>query len=169
MSTALSLFELAAQYRELKDLMETDELPPDVIRDTLEAVGGDLEAKAVNVAKVVLSLEAHAEAIQQAGKAMTERARRVQGRADSIRAYLLYQMNATETTKVTCPEFSMAVRSNPPAVVIRDDAEIPAEFMVVPEAPPPRVDKKALLAALKAGRQVDGCWIEQGQRLDIRL
>jgi hypothetical protein len=167
--SALALYELAAQYRQLQDLADTDDLPAEVIRDTLEGLTGELEAKSINVAKFVLSLEAHADAISDAAKQMTDRAQRVRNRAESIRAYLLFQMQATGTTKITCPEFTMAVRSNPPAVGLRDDVELPAEYMAKPpEPPPPRPDKRAILDALKSGKQIDGAWIEQGQRLEIR-
>jgi hypothetical protein len=167
--SALALYELAAQYRQLQDLADTDDLPAEVIRDTLEGLTGEIEAKSINVAKFVLSLEAHADAISDAAKQMTDRAQRVRNRAESIRAYLLFQMQATGTTKITCPEFTMAVRSNPPAVGLRDDVELPAEYMAKPpEPPPPRPDKRAILDALKSGKQIDGAWIEQGQRLEIR-
>lgn len=167
--SALALYELAAQYRQLQDLADSDDLPAEVIRDTLEGLTGEVEAKSINVAKFILSLEAHADAISDAAKHMADRAQRVRNRAESIRAYLLFQMQATGTTKITCPEFTMAVRSNPPAVGLRDDVELPPEFMAAPpDPPPPRPDKRAILAALKAGRHIDGAWIEQGQRLEIR-
>lgn len=166
--SALALYELATQYRQLQELADTDDLPPEVIRDTLEGLTGEIEVKSINVAKFILSLEAHADAISDAAKQMAARAQRVRARADSIRAYLLFQMQATGTTKVTCPEFTLAVRSNPPAVCLRDDVELPPEFMVTPEPPPPRPDKRAILEALKAGKHVEGAWIEQGQRLEIR-
>lgn len=167
--SALTLFELAAQYRQLQDLAAADDLPVEVIRDTLEGLTGEIEAKSTNIAKVVLSLEAAADAMSDASKQMAARAQRVRNRAESIRAYLLYQMQATQTTKISCPEFTIAVRSNPPAVGLREDVELPEEFMARPEPPPARPNKKALLAALKAGRNIDGAWIEQGQRLEISV
>lgn len=166
--TTLALFELAAQYRQLQELADSDDLPAEVVRDTLEGLTGDIELKSINVAKFILSLEAHADAISDAAKQMADRAQRVRNRAESIRAYLLFQMQATGTTKITCPEFTMSVRSNPPAVGLRDDVDLPPEFMATADPPPPRPDRKAILAALKAGRHVDGAWLEQGQRLEIR-
>lgn len=165
---AMALYELSNQFLRLQDLADTDDLPPEVIRDTLEALTGEIELKSINVAKFILSLEAHADAISDAAKQMAARAQRVRNRADSIRAYLLFQMQATGTTKVTCPEFTLAVRSNPPAVGLREDIELPPEFMVTPDPPPPHPDKRKIAEALKAGRQIDGAWLEQGQRLEIK-
>lgn len=169
MSQTLALYELAAQFRQLQELADSDDLPAEVVRDTLEGLTGDIELKSINVAKFILSLEAHAAAISDAAKQMTDRAQRVRNRAESIRAYLLFQMQATGTNKVTCPEFTLTVRTNPPAVGLRDDVKLPPEYMAErPPPPPPKPDKKAILAALKAGKEIDGAWIEQGQRLEIK-
>lgn len=166
--SALTLYQIAGQFRELETLTVSDDLPPDVIRDTLEGLTGDLELKATNVAYFTRNLEATADMIDEAAKAMQERAKRLRKRGESVRQYLLYNMQVAGIRKIEAPEFTLAIRTNPPAVVIREDAEIPAEYMVQPEPPPPRPDKKRIGAALKAGVQIDGCWLEQGERLEIK-
>ena len=164
-----ALYELTQQHRELERLADTtDELPPEVIRDTIEALAGEIEAKAISVAAVVRNLEVHADLIRDAAKQLSERAARADKRAESIKAYLLFHLQATGITKVTAPEFTVTVRNNPESVRIADDAELPAEFLVQPPAPPARPDKTAIKAALKTGRDVPGCWLEAGQRLEIR-
>lgn len=168
MRSELSLYELTGDYLRLQQLADSDELPAEVIRDTLEGLSGEIQEKSINVAKFILSLEAHAEAIAGAAKQMTARANRVQARADSIRAYLLFQMQATGTTKVTCPEFTLAVRSNPPAVGLREDVQLPPEYMTWPDPPPSVPDRRKIAEALKAGKEIDGAWLEQGQRLEIK-
>lgn len=166
--SALTLYEISAQLRELQTLAESDDLPAEVIADTLDAVAGDLAVKSRNIACLIGNLEATAGAIEEAAKAMQARAQRLRRRAESVRAYLLYHLLATGTRKIECPEFVIAVRANPPAVRIAEGAELPEEFMAQPDPPPPRPDKKALLAALKAGRVIDGCSLESGERLEIR-
>lgn len=166
--SALMLYQLTGQFRELEALADSDDLPPEVIRDTLEGLTGELEVKAISVAAFTRNLEASADMIDEAAKAMQTRARRLRARAESVKAYLLYNMQAACIRKIESPEFTLAIRTNPPAVVIREDAEIPAEYMVQPEPPPPRPDKKRIGAALKAGVQIDGCWLEQGERLEIK-
>lgn len=164
-----ALYQLAEQHRELERLADTtDDLPPEVIRDTIEALEGAIEAKAVSVAAVVRNLELHAEMIRTASKQLAERAARAEKRADSLRGYLLFNLQAVGVSKVESPEFTVAVRNNPEAVRIADDAELPPEYLVQPPAPPPRPDKTAIKAALKAGRDVPGCWLEAGQRVEIR-
>jgi hypothetical protein len=166
--SAITLFTLAEQYKQLEALFDSGDVPEEVIRDTLEGLQGDIAVKAKNVAFAVRNLEAGAAAIKEASKAMAERAARVQRRADSIRNYLLFCMQATGTTRLECEEFTIAVRENPPAVVVNEDASVPAEYMVQEPAPPPRPDKKALKEALQSGKEIRGVWLERGVRLEIK-
>ena len=169
MSTLPALYEIAQQFHDLALLADVDDLPPEVIRDTLEGLQGTLEAKSTNVAKFILGLEAEAKMIEEAAKAMQSRAERRRRRAENIRNYVLFQLQQAGVTKVECPEFTISVRKNPEAVEIDDPEQVPAEYMVTPEPPPPRPDKKAILAALKAGTPVAGCYRHQGERLEIKI
>ena len=46
----MKLFEITQQFRELEKLELDDDIPPEVIRDTLEGLTGDFTEKAVQVA-----------------------------------------------------------------------------------------------------------------------
>ena len=48
--SALKLYEIVRQHRELEQLADSGDVPAEVIRDTLEALEGDIEAKSVSVA-----------------------------------------------------------------------------------------------------------------------
>ena len=52
-----ALYELTTQHRELEALADTtDDLPPEVIRDTLEALEGTIQQKAISVAAFVAAV-----------------------------------------------------------------------------------------------------------------
>lgn len=169
MSNVLTpLYELVAYRNELETLADSGEIPPEQIADTLNALEGDIQEKAVAVAMFSRNLEATAEAIREAAKAMLTRAERVQRRAESVQQYLLYNMQAAGITKIEAPQFVLAVRKNPPAVIVDDEAQIPADFMVQPAPPPPRPDKTAIKRELQAGHAVPGAHLLQSERLEIR-
>jgi hypothetical protein len=113
-------------------------------------------------------LESDADAIRAAAKAMQERAKRLDNRASGIKAYLRIHMSAIGITKISCPYFVISLRKNPPRVEIADERVIPDEFRVWPEPPPPSIDKKALLDALKRGQDVPGARIAQDERVEIK-
>jgi hypothetical protein len=167
-SIATPLYQLVRYQHELEALADSGDVPPEQIADTLEALEGDINEKAVNVAAFTQNLEATAQAVREAGKAMLSRADRIEKRAESIRAYLLFNMQAAGVSKIECPWFTLSTRKNPPAVVIDDETVIPPQFIVQPPPPSPRPDRDAIKRALKAGEDVPGCRLTQGERLEIK-
>lgn len=171
MNQSLSLYRLTDQYRELERLAD-DDIPEEVIRDTLEALTGEIEVKATNVAKFAGNLAMLRDAVDEAAKAMKERAARINRKVDALHHYILNNMKACGITKIESPEFTLSVQKNPPAVVIDDEGSIPDEYMVTPPpAPPPvaRPDKKAITDAIKGGATVDGAHLEYGYRLKVKI
>jgi hypothetical protein len=167
-----SLYVLTDQLRGLQALADSDaDIPEEVLRDTLEGIEGAIQVKATNVGMFVRNQESLADAIEEAAKAMKERAARVRRRSDSIRQYLLANLTAAGITSVESPELAIKIKKNPPAVIVDDESAVPDQFKTLPPPPPPpapRVDKKAVADAIKAGEQVPGCRLEQGTRLEIK-
>jgi Siphovirus Gp157 len=163
------LFEITDQYRGLLDLEDSDDIPPEVIADTLEGLEGDFEQKSVAVAKFILSLEATATSVEDAADKMNARAKRLNKRAESIRQYLLLQFQAIDKKKIETDELVISRRKNPPALYVTDDAKVPDVLWFQPPPPPKRIDKDAIKDAIKAGTEVTGCYLESAERIDIRL
>lgn len=164
----LSLYQIADEYKSAADELANLELDEQTLADTLDGLSGELEAKATNVAMFVRNLEASAEAIKEAEKQMAERRKAIENRATRIKEYIKTNMEKAEISKIECPYFSLAIRNNPASVVIDDAGKLPDKFLVYPDPPPPRPDKKALGDALKGGEEVSGCHLERGTRLEIK-
>jgi len=162
-----ALYQLAIEFRETADKLADLDLPPEVVADTLESIGGDLELKAQNVALFTRNLEATAAAIKQAESDMAARRKAIERRVQGLKDYLLHAMQATGIKKIEGPYLRIGVRDNPEAVDVFDAAQVPAEFMRQPEPPPAAPDKTAIKAAIKAGVEVAGCKLTRSQRLDI--
>ena len=168
----MKLYQLTEQYRSLEALEASEDLPAEVIRDTLEGLTGQLQEKATNVALFIRNMEVTAEAVEAAASKMKERADRLRTRAQSLTDYLLFNMQASGITKIESPFFTLAVRNNPATVVIDDPTLIPDAYKRTPPPPPPPVpapDKRAIGAAIKAGEVVPGAHTESAQRLEIKL
>ena len=162
------LYEIVQHRAQFEALASSGELDPQTVTDTLESLDGELEAKAVTIAQFTRNLDATADAVAEAGKAMLARAERLRKRAESIRQYMLFQLEFAGVSKIECPWFVIRVRKNPPAVVIDDEKAIPPRFIVQPEPPAPRPDKAAIRDALKAGEAVPGARLVQSDRLEIK-
>ncbi|MFN3706415.1 MAG: siphovirus Gp157 family protein [Thermoflexales bacterium] len=163
-----ALYELAADYRHALELLADLDLPEAVVQDTLEALKGEVEVKATNVAAFIRNLESLAEQIRQAEQQMAARRKAIESRAERVRQYLLANMQACGITKIESPWFAISIRKNPPAVEIVDEALIPPELMMTPPPPPPKPNKEAIKALLKAGQEVPGARLSQGVRVEIR-
>ena len=162
------LYEIVQHRAQFERLAESGELDPQVITDTLESLDGELNDKAVTIAQFTRNLDATADAVAEAGKAMLARAERIRRRADSIRSYLLFQLEFAQVTRIECPYFTIAVRRNPASVVIDDEKALPPRFLVQFEPPAPRPDKAAIREAIKAGEDVPGARLIQSDRLEIK-
>jgi len=162
----LSLYSIADEYMQAVSTLSDLDLPDEVVADTLESLQYPLEQKATNVAMFVRNLEATADAIREAESEMAKRRKALETRAANVREYLKANMIRAGISKIECPLFKLAIRDNPPSVVI--DGDVPAEFMRQPEPPPPAPDKKAIAESLKAGQHVPGAHIARTQRLEIK-
>lgn len=165
---SLSLYVLASEYRSAADQLADLDLPEEVVRDTLESISGDLEAKSVNVASFVRNLEASAEQIKEAEAAMAARRKAIEKRAANVRQYLLDNMLAAGISKIECPYFKLAVRDNPPAVVINEPSLIPDVYLTDPPPPPRAPDKALIKKAIQDGFDVPGAHLARGKRLEIK-
>jgi len=163
--TALHL--IASDYRaDLAKLAELD-LPEEVIADTLESLGGELQTKAANVALFARGLEADAAAVKQWAKDASDRAKALEARAERLKDYLANCLESCGVERVEHPGITLSWRKSS-AVVIDGQDLIPDEFMRRKPAPEPEPDKPAIAAAIKAGKTVPGAHVEQRKSLQIR-
>lgn len=163
-----SLYQLTNEFQLIQNKLLESDFDEQTIADTLEGASGDLEIKSVNVAMFIRNLEASADAIKQAEKAMSDRRKSIENKAESIRKYLKDNMQRCGITKIESPYFALTIKKNPSSVVIDDAGAIPSELYVYPDAPAPYPDKKAISDQIKAGNVVNGAHLEQAERLEIK-
>lgn len=159
----MKLYEYTENY--LNVLEKADELEPDVLLDTLEAIREPLEQKAENVAKMIKTFEAEAKAVKEEEERLASKRKTLENRASSLKEYLKQQLEETGITKIKRPLFTISVQNNPPGVDVQDENAIPGEFWVPVD---PKLNKQAILKRLKSGETVPGCEIKQTKGLRIR-
>jgi transposase-like protein len=166
MNPVFEAFELAAQYRQLAEMLAERHDDPQLVSDTLDSIAGPLDERLENLAKMVRNVESAARGVEQTIANLEARRDALTRAAERGRELIRDLMQTAQRDKVTTALFSLALRKNPPQVVIDREEELPAEFLVRHEAPP-MPDKRAIAAALKAGHEVPGAHAEQRMRLDI--
>lgn len=161
------LYELAGEYRAISDKLHDLDLPEDVIADTLDGLGGDLQEKSINVAKYFRNLEAMANQIKQAEAQMMARRNAIEKRADSLKEYLKSNMERAGISKIECPFFVISIKQNPESVQVDDETLVPRDyFREIPVSY--QLDKTLVKTAIKDGYNVPGCHLSRETRLDIK-
>lgn len=164
----LSLYQLSGNYLEAMDFLTDPELdlPIEAINDTLEALGGELEDKAINVTKFLRNMEVVADAIKAAEESMAKRRKALENRVQWMKAYLKGNMEHTGISKIECPFFKLSIQKNPAAVNIFDENKIPLEFKE--QVISWKIDKNAIKDLIKSGQAVPGAELTQCTRLVIK-
>jgi hypothetical protein len=169
--TALTLFQIATEYRHITDVLMDSGADEQTLTDTLEGEAWPLELKAQNYGFVIRNLEATAANIKDAEKQMKARREAIEKRAAALLERLKTGLEIAGVSKLECPHFALTIKKNPPSVDVWDERQIPAQYLRTPEPPPPPVptpDKAAIKEAIKAGIDVPGAQVVQGTRLEIK-
>lgn len=164
------LYAIAENYlaalQTLESLLDSGEIPQNVFDDTIDGLGGELEAKAINVIGYAKNLEAESMAIDAAIKAMTARKKAIDAKDERLRAYVKEQMERAGITEIKCPYYVIKLRNNPLRVVIDNESGIPEDcWRVIPEKREP--DKSAIKAMIST-EEVSFAHLERTTRLEIK-
>lgn len=159
-----TLYELTDEWLQLLQMAEDGEIEEDVFADTLEGIDYEIELKADGYAKIISQLEYDAAALKNEEKRMSNRRKAIENRVDQMKKNLFTTMRVTGKEKFKTDLFSFSIRKNPYSVVL-DTTDIPEEYLVPQD---PVVNKKQIMADLKAGKDLTGlAHLEQTERLQI--
>lgn len=161
----MKLYDLSQNYLNLQELLEDESVGFDMINKALNEVNGEIEAKAENIAILIKNLESDAEGIKKEEDRLSVKRGTIENRIKGLKNYLDTNMRVLNKLKFKTKLFSFNVQNNPPTVEVSDEKLIPKEFFVEQS---PKLDRKALLAALKEGKEIDGATIKQTKSLRIR-
>ena len=84
----MSLYQMTTDYRQLLEAIENGEIPEECIADTLEAVKGEIEIKADNIACMLKNLLAEEEAMNVEIVKLRARKEAKHRQYESLREYL---------------------------------------------------------------------------------
>ncbi len=172
----VTLYEIADLKGLIDEALEESggELTPE-IEASLNEWDEKFADKAERVALYICEVESKADACRTAAKNLTTRAASFDRRVDSLKQYLLNQMEKVGKTKIEGVLKTVAIQKNPPSVVgeldgmALDDLDTACSpfVRVVPRSV--SLDRRAILEAHKAGQAIpSGLTITQTTGLRIR-
>jgi hypothetical protein len=148
----------AAAAQALRDSIASLNADADTIRDTIEGETGLHEA----ISRVMGFIqEDHIliAGIEQMIQTLAARRDRLSDRVDFYRAAIEQAMTIGEIQTMELPDATVTVRRVAPKLEVVDESAIPAVFWTPQD---PKLDRKAVTDALKAGNEVPGAMLGNG-------
>jgi len=149
-----TLRELSKELAEVRDLALDPDVPEEAIRDTLEGLEGIFQDKAVSVVHVLTNGDSDIAALDAEIARLTDRKKHIQNAQSRLKDYLRDNMEATGTTKITSPLFTITLAEGRDMAIVDDESALPDDYVRVKTTISP--DKAAILSALKEGVDVPG-------------
>ena len=140
------LYKLTERYNAILELLDTesDIIPEDEIKKSLAAIKDEFQGKVGSIGKLILELKADAVTIDNERRRLEQRKAATLGKMETLKNYLLVEMQAANILKVKEDVVTISVRNNPPSVEVANEELVPSQFIrVIPEQR--EVDKKSIL------------------------
>ncbi len=156
MSTRLDPVKEAAAVQVLRSSMAAVDPDDEVLMmDMIEGETNLFEALDVILSRISVN-NAMIFGIDEAEKQMSNRRDRFKKRIEADRALIEQAMMIAELDKIERPTATLSLSKRAPKAEITEEADIPAEFF---KPQPPKLDRKAVLDALREGREVRGAYL----------
>lgn len=134
----MNLYEITNNLLALQELLESDELDPDVLADTMEAVEGEYEIKLEGYCRVIKNLESTVTAVKNEVDRLNAKRKSLERNIDSLKSRMFDSMKTTGNTKIKGELFTVSIQKNggkAPIIVDVDTAELPDNLVRITESP----------------------------------
>ena len=146
----MTLHNISEQYLAIQD----EDLPEDVIADTIEGLEGEFQVKAENIGLLTQNWQSEIEQLEAYKRTIEQKIKAKKNRIDSLKDYLRGNMEATGIIKIDCPLFAINCVQGRDMVAIDDESLIPDDYITVKDVTSP--DKRKILEDLKQGIDIPG-------------
>jgi hypothetical protein len=155
-----SLFHEAERYSMLRDRLKKEFPDSDdqTLIDTLDGLTdiNEMLESVVRSRDEDITLK---DALKLRIEEMNMRLSRLRGRADMKKEIVAEAMDRAGIKKIEAPEFTISCRRTTPPLLVDDESAVPEKYW---KAQPAKLDRMALIAALKAGESISGAILGNG-------
>ena len=162
-----TLYDLGDAFNGVMDMALDETMDLTVLEECLQSIEADIAVKCERGIGLIRNLDTLREGMEKESKRLSEQARILKNRIESIKVWYQRNLDAMGKSKVTTTLGTMDVQNNPPSLKVTDADQIPICYLTLVPARY-EVDKDAVKNALKAGEEVPGAHLEQGRSLRIR-
>lgn len=158
----MNLYQITQSTQQLLEMLSEGEIPEDVYKDTVDSLGA--ENAIDDVVKAIRNKQAEAEAFKVEADRLNEKKQAAEKAVDSMKKLLLDYLRATDQKKTGTGLFTVSRRSSK-SCEFTDETKIPEQYLI-PQ--PAKIDKKAILAELKEGKEIAGARLKESESIMIK-
>lgn len=160
----MKLYEISEAWRILTETIENEEMDPEAFKEAFDDLKEELNVKAENIIKIMKNINGDVEAFKAEEKRLYERRKAMENNIQRLKEYLFNSLKAMELRELDAGLFKLRIQNNAPSVWITNEDMLSEDF----KSYEVKVDKKAIMDALKEGKPVSGAELKQGESLRIR-
>lgn len=156
----MQLYEITENLKQLGQMIK-DGVDESQLIDALNDVNEAFEEKAKSILFLIRNIEGNIELSKIEETRLSNRRKSMEKQLDSIKSYLIMNMAESGKTKIDNGVIKASYIKPKPSLMLSDESLVPDSYKV------PKVtigiDKKALLADLKEGKEVEGASIGESK------
>lgn len=140
--------------------------------DTLESIEGEFDMKAENIAVFIKEIKAEADLLKAEEQSLRKRRQTKERQIDSLKTYLLTQMQEIGKSKIDTQKALISIRNNAPSLVVDDElsfirwAEQNNDGLL--KYSMPEIRKSDVKKAVKAGDEIPFVHMEKSTSVIIK-
>ena len=167
----MRLYELTNDYRALMNAIDNDDIPEEAIADTLEAITGEIEVKADEIACLLKNLNADIAAFKAEETRLAERRKQKERMYERIKGYLSEELQKANVSSVDTARNKITFRKSE-SVHIADEgnflewAVLNRDDLITFGKPSP--NKTAIKEAIKGGAVIEGCTLQTKANIQLK-
>lgn len=164
----MNIFDLSEQYVKFAAVAEDMELPPEAVADTFEALDGEFDDKADNLACIIKELTAAAKDIKEQEDALKARRRAKENAAERIKSLLSMSMQRIGRERIDTARNLITFRKSTGLRIEDEDDFVQRHRDLCKVETVVTIPKKEITDRLKAGEEISGATLETRQNLQIK-
>lgn len=158
-----SLYHISQRYNSVMALLDDDSIPQDDVNNALMLVEDDLQSKGENIIAMLQKWDDIEEQTKRRKKEYDNYLNSIANKKKRLERACINALDNMQVKSILTSRGELKTKKNPPAVIIDDEAQIPAQYQNQKITITP--DKTKIKAAIKAGEQVPGARLEQAVSL----
>lgn len=163
---SVSLYDIGQDFLAVLESLAVDEDTGEIIDfGAIDALSTQFDDKAESIACYIKNTNALTAALKAEEAALADRRKRAEKRVEGLKKYLTSCFDAIGRDKIETARAKISFRKST-AVLIEDEAALPAEYVVQTVATKP--DKTAIKNAIQGGATIAGASLVENRNIQIK-